>query len=150
MRIKNYSGRNFKKKRSRDVLSQKKRSFLMSKISSRGTKFEKEFIAPLKKCTKKSFKINVSNIKGKPDIVFVKEKVCIFLDSDFWHGWQYSRWKHLLKNNFWRKKIENNRLRDRKTTSYLCSRGWKVLRFWEHEIKKNPEKAIKKVIAVLK
>lgn len=118
----------------------------MSKIKSKNTKFEKEFIAVLKKFTNRKFKTNVSSIKGKPDIVFIKEKICIFLDSDFWHGWQYTRRKHLLKNSFWRKKIEATRKRDKKITIYLRNSGWRVIRIWEHEIKKNPEKAVNKII----
>lgn len=149
-KIRNYSNRNFKKKRSRDSLSGEKRSELMTKIKSRGTRFEKEFTDDLKNKTNKKFKRNVSSIKGKPDLVFMKEKLCVFLDSDFWHGWQYPRWKHLLKNNFWRDKIENNRRRDLLTTQHLKRRGWKVLRMWEHEIKKDKEKAIRKVIKFLK
>jgi DNA mismatch endonuclease (patch repair protein) len=129
-----------------DKFSKKKRSEIMSKIKSKNTKFEKEFIAVLKKFTNRKFKTNVSSIKGKPDIVFIKEKICIFLDSDFWHGWQYTRRKHLLKNSFWRKKIEATRKRDKKITIYLRNSGWRVIRIWEHEIKKNPEKAVNKII----
>lgn len=112
----------------------------MSKIRSKNTKLEKEFILVLKKIIHKKFQTNVISIKGKPDIVFQKEKVCIFLDSDFWHGWQYNRWKYLLKNNFWQEKIENNRKRDKKTTNYLRKNGWTVLRFWEHQIKTEIDK----------
>src|SRR3990167_10097879 len=136
-KTKNYLNRNFKKERSEDLLATKKRSELMSKIRSRNTKFEREFIYALKKSTRKKFKTNVVSIKGKPDIVFQKEKVCIFLDSNFWHGWYYPRWKHLLKNDFWKKKIENNRARDRKNTAYLRNNDWKVVRVWGHEIKKD-------------
>lgn len=118
----------------------------MSKIRSKDTKFEKEFIAALKKATRKKFKTNVASIQGKPDIVFEKNKICVFLDSDFWHGWQYPRWKHLLKNDFWRTKIENNRKRDEKTTAYLRRHGWKVVRIWEHEVKRNQRDVIEKVI----
>ena len=150
MRIKNYLGRNFKRKRKRDVLDKKGRSVLMSKISSRETKFEKAFISLLRKFTKKQFQTNAVSIKGKPDIVFQKDKVCIFLDSNFWHGWYYPRWKHLLKNDFWREKIENNRKRDRKTTAYLSKKSWTVLRIWEHEINKNPEKVIAKIKKALR
>ena len=108
----------------------------MSKIRSSNTKFERKFIAAFKTLTKKKFQTNVALIKGKPDVVFQKDKICVFLDSDFWHGWQYPRWKHLLKTEFWRKKIENNRKRDKKTTAYLRENGWKVLRIWEHNFKK--------------
>ncbi len=144
-KTRNYLNRNFKKERNKDLLPTKKRSKLMSKIRSRDTKFEREFIAVLKKATRKKFQTNVSSIKGKPDIVFLKDKICVFLDSDFWHGWYYPCWKHLLKNDFWRKKIENNRKRDKKTTLYLRKQGWFVFRFWEHKIKRDAKKAIKKI-----
>lgn len=149
-RTKNYLNRDFKKERSNDPLPTKKRSELMSKIRSRDTKFEREFIFALKKATQKRFRTNVGSIKGKPDIVFLKNKICVFLDSDFWHGWYYPRWKHLLKNDFWREKIENNRKRDKKTTIYLRKGDWKVFRIWEHEIKKDSEKVTNKIVKFLK
>jgi len=144
-RIKSYLGRNFKKKREDDKISKGKRSSLMSKIRSKDTKFEKDFISSLKKATRKKFRTHIIDIKGKPDVVFYRNKVCIFLDSDFWHGWQYPRWRHLLKNDFWREKIEQNRTRDKKTTVFLKRRGWKVLRFWEHQIKVDTEQCLMRV-----
>ena len=149
-KTKNYLNRNFKKERSDDLLPTKKRSELMSKIRSRGTKFEQEFIVSLRKATRKKFQTNVASIKGKPDMVFQKDKICIFLDSNFWHGWYYPRWKHLLKNDFWREKIENNRSRDRKTTAYLRKNGWTVLRYWEHQLKSGAPEIIKKIIEAIK
>ena len=147
---KNYLGRNFKKIRTSDKLNKKARSSQMSKIRSSDTEFERGFIVELKKRTRSKFETCVSSIRGKPDIVFKNKKVCIFLDSDFWHGWQYSRWRHLLKDDFWRKKIQNNRNRDKKTTLYLKNRGWIVLRIWEHKIKENSEKCLNKIVQSLK
>src|SRR3989339_144875 len=141
-KTRNYLNRDFKKKRSNDLLPKRKRSELMSKIHSKKTKFEHEFIIKLKKSTRVKFQTNVSTIKGKPDIVFLEKKICVFLDSDFWHGWQYPRWKHLLKNDFWREKIENNRKRDKKTTVYLRKNGWNVIRIWEHDINHNLSKSL--------
>lgn len=129
-----------------DRFSKKKRSEIMSKIRSSKTKFEKRFVSDIKKQTREKFKSNVNEIKGKPDIVFEKQKICVFLDSDFWHGWQYPRWGNILKNDFWKRKIENNRKRDRRTTSYLRNRGWKVLRIWGHQIDKQFNEMINKVI----
>src|SRR3989338_264397 len=149
-KTKNYLNRNFKKERSDDLLPAKKRSELMSKIRSRDTKFEREFIISLRRATRKKFQTNVASIKGKPDIVFQKDKICVFLDSNFWHCWYYPRWKHLLKNEFWREKIKNNRERDRKTTAYLRKNGWTVLRIWEHEVRRDLEKTIAKIIQFLK
>lgn len=145
-RIKNYQGRDFKRKRRKDTLSKEKRSSVMSKIRSRGTKFEKDFIQELKKRVRNKFEVNVKEIRGKPDIVFRRKRVCVFLDSNFWHGWQYPRWKHLLKNDFWRGKIEKNRKRDRNTTQYLRREGWTVIRIWEHLIKTDFERALGKVL----
>src|SRR3989344_4647755 len=137
IKIKNYLGRNFNKERVPDKQSTQSRSSQMSRIRSKNTKFEEEFISKLSTLYDGRFITHVGAIKGKPDIVFEKEKVCVFLDSDFWHGWQYPRWKHLLKNDFWKKKIENNRARDRKNTAYLRNDDWKVVRVWGHEIKKD-------------
>lgn len=146
----NYLNRNFKKKRSNDLLTPRKRSKRMSGIRSRQTRFEMEFIAALRKSTSYRFRTNATDIKGKPDIVFWKQKLCVFLDSDFWHGWQFPRWKHLLKNDFWRTKIIVNRRRDLKTTSYLRRHGWHVVRIWEHAIKSNRNFQISRITEVLK
>lgn len=132
-----------------DKFSKSKRSEIMSKIRSSNTKFEENFIYDLKKKTRKQFKRNVKDIRGMPDIVFEKERLCIFLDSDFWHGWQFSRWKESLKNDFWKNKIENTRKRDRKTTAYLRKSGWKVIRIWEHQLKKKNDEMIAKIISNL-
>ncbi|MDP2940474.1 MAG: DUF559 domain-containing protein [Candidatus Omnitrophota bacterium] len=118
----------------------------MSKIRSSNTQFEKDFVAELRKKTRKSFRTNAGDLKGKPDIVFQKEKICVFLDSDFWHGWQYPRWKRILKNDFWKRKIENTRNRDMKTTVYLRRKGWKVLRIWSHQIDEQSDATLNKVI----
>lgn len=145
----NYLGRNLRKKREPDKITKERRSSLMSKIKSGGTKFENDFVDKLKSKTEEKFRLHAKEIKGKPDIVFDSHKVCVFLDSDFWHGWQYPRWKHLLKNDFWRNKIEANRARDKKNTKWLRRNGWTVLRLWEHNIKNDTEKQINKVLALL-
>lgn len=133
--VTNKLGRNFNKKRQKDKITPEKRSAVMSKIRSRGTRFERDFMVELAKRVRDKFETNVASLRGKPDIVFRKKNICVFLDSNFWHGWQYPRWKHLLKNDFWRDKIEKNRKRDCDTTRYLKRNGWKVIRVWEHSIK---------------
>ncbi len=142
----NYLNRNFNKERSEDKLSKDERSKRMSLIRSKSTKFEEDFIKSLSKATRKKFKTHVRAIRGCPDIVFEKDKLCVFMDSNFWHGWQYPRWKHLLKNDFWRNKIENNRRRDKKTTQFLRKNGWTVIRIWEHGIKKGTKKNIELIM----
>lgn len=147
-KINNKLGRNFQKQRTTDKLSKEKRSVLMSKIRSKNTQFENNFIKELQKVSLK-FKTHVNTIKGKPDIVFTKQKVCVFLDSDFWHGWQFPRWRHLLKNDFWKSKIENNRKRDARTTRHLRRIGWRVIRLWEHQLKINSSENIEAIRRML-
>ena len=142
----NYLGRNFKKLKGKDRLSKEGRSLLMSKIKSKGTEFEKRFILLLRRATKSRFSTNVAELRGRPDIVFERARLCVFLDSDFWHGWQYPRWRHLLKDDFWKSKIERNRKRDLRITAYLRRNGWRVLRLWEHKIKKDSTKSVESVV----
>ncbi len=148
-KIKNYAGRNYKRERIPDKQTPLSRSSQMSKIRSRNTKFEEGFINQLSAVSPKKFLTHVRAIKGNPDIVFERQKLCVFLDSDFWHGWQYPRWKHLMKDDFWRSKIENNRKRDLKTTRFLKRNGWRVVRIWEHSILKDPDLAIQNLIRLV-
>src|SRR5258708_2783456 len=119
----NFVGRNYKNRRHKDKLSKEQRSSLMSRIRSKNTGLEKSFLRLLRKSTKLKFKTYIKRIRGTPDIVFEKEKIIIFLDGDFWHGWQFPRWKHQMKNEFWREKIEGNRRRDKRVHRYLKNRG---------------------------
>lgn len=119
----------------RDRFTLKQRSSLMSKIKSKETRFELSFISILRKRTRRKFETHVRDVFGTPDIAFRKDKVCIFLDSDFWHGWYFPKWKNDLKNDYWREKIGQNRIRDKKVTRRLRSEGWTVFRFWEHDLK---------------
>ena len=150
-RKKNHLGWNFKREKGEDKLSPKDRSNLMSKIRSQGTKFENEFTEIIKKRAKKKFDRNAKDIMGKPDMVFRKARVCVFFDSDFWHGWQFPRWKHLLKNDYWQKKIERHRNRDSKVTTTLRKQGWTVIRLWGHDVKgKQLEAKLNRLIECLK
>lgn len=148
-KLKNYAGRNYQKERTPDKQSPLSRSSQMSKIRSKNTRFEASFIDKLQAICVKKFTTHVRTVKGNPDIVFATEKVCVFLDSDFWHGWQYPRWKHLMKNDFWRSKIENNRKRDLKNTRLLRKDGWKVIRLWEHSIIKDSDHEIQRIIKLI-
>lgn len=86
------------------------------------------------------YRKNVNSIIGKPDIVFIGKKVAVFCDSEFWHGFDWENRKNDIKSNqdFWITKIERNMERDFEVTKTLEETGWKVLRFWGKDIKKNP------------
>lgn len=124
----------------RDALSKRKRSVLMGKIRGKNTKFEKLVMNELRKRGVK-FVTHYKGLPGKPDIVHVRKKIAIFLDSDFWHGWRFPAWKNNL-SAFWIDKIEMNRHRDRRTTRKLREAGWSVMRVWEHRLARDYEGVI--------
>lgn len=132
-----------------DVFTKKKRSEVMSKIRSKNTKAEKIVFRELKK-RGIYFQKYYSRIISKPDIALPKKKKVIFIDGDFWHGWQFAKIKNKLPKKYWREKIESNIKRDRKIRVKLKKEGWKTLRIWEHEINQNTIKAINKIIFFIK
>ena len=89
-------------------------------------------------------------VAGKPDFAWPGRKIAVFVDGCFWHG--CVRCKTLPGTNveFWQKKIETNRARDKRVTKLLRIDGWTVLRFWEHDVKRNPKKAVLRIVAAVK
>lgn len=127
------------------------RSKLMAKIGSKNTKPE---IAFRKELWKKGYRyrINVKNLPGKPDIVLNKYKVVVFIDGEFWHGFNWNEKKKRIKSNrgFWIPKIERNMQRDEENNLKLKELGYFVIRFWERDIKNEVEKCVEFTISCLK
>ena len=127
-----------------DKFDKKTRSTIMSKIRAKNTSLEVNFRKLLWKYGLKGYRIHYK-LPGKPDIVFVSKRIVIFLDGDFWHGYNWKKLGKIPPKEYWQDKIQKNIDRAKKYNRMLRKDGWNVLRFWEHEIKKNPEKCIKKI-----
>lgn len=127
-----------------DTVSKKKRSEIMSKIKSTETAIEDKFRKGL---WRRGFRYrkNVKNMIGKPDIYFSRKKIVIFLDSCFWHGCKLHCRMPKSNIEYWEGKIKRNKKRDAEVTKYYKNNNFAVLRFWEHETKKDLDKAINKV-----
>ena len=125
-----------------DVFSKEKRREVMSKIRSHGSKIELRF-EQLLAANEIKFEYQ-PNIFGKPDF-FIKPNLAIFCDSSFWHGRNWKKLKMQLKEGYWQEHIANNIKRDRLVNKTLKNQGYTVLRFWDNEINKRPEKVVKKV-----
>jgi len=114
------------------------RSKIMKSIKGKGTKIE---VMLAKALWHKGirYRKNDRRVFGKPDLSIKKHKIAIFVDSEFWHGKDWETNKHRIKSNvgFWHKKIEGNIKRDTFVNETLLKNGWKVLRFWGDDIKKN-------------
>lgn len=133
-----------------DVLTKEQRRRNMQAIKASGTEIEKTLRKALSQegfC----YRLNARNVLGKPDIVFVREKVAIFCDSEFWHGKNWPKEKKRIGTNtkFWHEKIENNIRRDKKVNRGLKREGWIVIRFWGKDVRKYTDKCVLKVKKVL-
>jgi DNA mismatch endonuclease (patch repair protein) len=99
------------------------------------------------------YRKNVSSLPGKPDLVFLRQKVVVFCDGDFWHGrdWKELRVKLRGGHNaeYWISKVEGNRKRDLVNKARLESAGWAVLRFWETDIKASPSSIVETIRVAL-
>lgn len=125
----------------------------MSRIKSSNTKLETAFLKHLSSSLYPKgyrYRKHYSRLPGKPDVVFIKQRLAIFLDGDFWHGYNLKKLGKKVPKKYWLAKIEKNIMRDKKNNAQLRRKGWIVLRFWEHQIKKDPRKAIKKIEKALK
>ena len=129
-----------------DIFTPEKRSWVMSRIRSKDTKIEKKMASILRK--NKIHYRRYPKLFGSPDFI-VEKKVLLFCDGDFWHGYQYDKKKKPQKK-FWREKIERNMARDRKVSRTLRREGWSVIRIWEHDIEKNPDKCVRKILNILR
>lgn len=131
-----------------DNLTPEQRRKNMQNIRSEGTRPEQLIAKELRK-RKIYFAKNVKTIFGKPDFVFRKKRITVFVDSDFWHG--HKKRCIMPKSNceFWEQKIERNKQRDKAVNRELRRKGWVVIRLWERDIKRDLLKTINKVLNVL-
>lgn len=90
------------------------------------------------------FRKNV-NLLGKPDIALKKYKIVIFIDSCFWHCCPIHGNMPKSNQEYWEKKLNRNRNRDREVNKFYIENGWNILRVWEHEFKEDFMKAIIKI-----
>ena len=120
----------------------------MSKIRSRNTQVEKIVFREL---TKRGiyFQKYYRRAIGNPDIALPKKKKAIFIDGDFWHGYQFLKLKKRLPKKYWLEKIEKNIKRDKVNRAKLKRDGWQILRIWEHEIQRKQGVSMGKIIKFL-
>lgn len=89
-----------------------------------------------------------ATVFGKPDFIFRAQKLAVFVDGCFWHGCRYHCRLPASNESYWHPKILRNQLRDKSVTRELRKRGWRVLRIWEHELRK-PERVINRITTTL-
>jgi DNA mismatch endonuclease (patch repair protein) len=123
----------------------------MSQVRSKGNvTTEKRLASLLRSAGLRGWRRHQS-LLGRPDFVWLKQKVAVFVDGCFWHGHECGR-NLTPKTNVkaWREKIERNKDRDRQVTRRLRRQGWQVVRIWECQLAELPVRCIGRIQRALK
>jgi DNA mismatch endonuclease, patch repair protein len=132
-----------------DNLTPEQRRKNMQNIHSADTKVEL-FVARELRKRKIYFARNVRSLFGKPDFVFRRKKIAVFIDSDFWHGHPKRCIMPKSNRRYWNSKIKRNKERDRKVNKVLKNSGWIVLRIWEYDLSHYFNRVLGRIIRAVK
>ena len=130
-----------------DIMSPETRSAVMSRIRGKDTTPELALARGLR-AMGFYFSRHPKDLPGRPDVVFRRLRLAVFIDGDFWHGWRFPLWEHKLSPK-WREKIAANRNRDRRNFRRLRRDGWHVIRLWEHQMEQAPTACLNRVAQVV-
>lgn len=121
-----------------DILTKEQRSYCMSRIRGKDTAPEIDLRKAISGAGLRGYRLHYK-LPGKPDVVFPRRRIAIFIDGCFWHRCPKCFVVPETNNSFWMEKLANNMNRDRVVDAELKRMGWQVVRIWEHEI---PNKGI--------
>lgn len=131
-----------------DVFSKEKRSEVMARIRSHGNATTEKRLAEVLRAARLSgwrrqIVIKRDGTRGvRPDFVFRRERVAVFVDGCYWHGCPVHGTRPKQNRRFWDAKIARNKERDAEVTRALRRAGWKVVRIWEHALKAGQDAAV--------
>jgi DNA mismatch endonuclease (patch repair protein) len=131
-----------------DNLTPQQRSYCMSRIKGKDTGLEMRVRSALHRRGLR-FRKHLKDLPGKPDIVFRKARVAVFVDGDFWHGYRFPSWEDKV-SDFWKKKINKNRERDAANHRKLRQMDWTVIRLWQHEVEEDFDACIDRILAAVR
>lgn len=127
-----------------DVFSKRKRSRVMAAIRSKGNKAtEIKLISIFRAHGITGWRRN-QKLSGKPDFVFRKERLAVFVDGCFWHGCPKHSRTPRSNVAYWEKKLARNKARDKRVSRELRTHAWRVVRIWEYQLK-NEEMIVRRI-----
>jgi DNA mismatch endonuclease, patch repair protein len=133
-----------------DILTPSQRSARMALVRSKGNKTTELRLIRLMRARKISGWRRGSKLPGRPDFVFPRELVAVFVDGDFWHGNPNTYSAPVANDRFWLTKVTNNRRRDRRVNRVLRARGWSVIRIWESSLRQRSWREVERLARCLK
>jgi DNA mismatch endonuclease, patch repair protein len=132
-----------------DHLSKAGRSRNMAAIRSKNTGPELALRAALRAAGATGYRVHFKGLPSRPDVVFTRWKVAVFVDGAFWHG-HPDHFDPARAAPYWREKISRTQERDRLADEALRSQGWTVIRFWDFELADSPEDMVGRVLHALR
>ena len=133
-----------------DTVGPRRRSEIMARVRSpRNLSTEWKLRSFLIRSGLKGWRVTLPGLVGNPDFAFPKKKVAVFVDGCFWHGCPKCYRAPKSQKEYWSQKIESNRSRDKRVRRELVTTGWRVLRIWECDLEKHPDRCVKKIGAAL-
>lgn len=133
-----------------DFVSAEARSLIMSKVKSKGNlTTEMRMVEAFRRLGVVGWRRHLKVGNSRPDFVFRREKIAVFLDGCFWHSCPLHGSLPRSNRAFWESKFKSNSERDLRNCEELKSLGWNFVRFWEHSIKSQPDKCATDVLLLL-
>lgn len=126
------------------------RSRTMAAVRSTGNRSTEWRLRPyLIQAGLRGWKVQAFDLPGKPDFIFLKERVAIFVDGCFWHGCPSCFRMPQTNKKYWQDKITRNIKRDKQNLKKLRALNWKVIRLWEHQLKESPIDCINRIRTII-
>jgi DNA mismatch endonuclease (patch repair protein) len=129
-----------------DIFSAEKRSSVMAAIRGKGNRSTEGRLAALLRSSKiAGWKLHDKTLPGRPDFCFASRNLVVFVDGCFWHACGKCFRLPASNRKFWLHKIQSNVIRDKNVNRQLRKLGFKVVRFWEHEIERRAPRVLQLV-----
>lgn len=130
-----------------DTMTREQRSRCMSQIKGQDTGPELRLRRAL---WKRGWRFRVKNhLPGRPDLIFPAQQVAVFVDGCFWHGCPKHGVAPKSNKQFWNHKLRANIARDSEVSRRLNKVGWRVIRFWEHDVNDNLNRVLQRTERLL-
>lgn len=117
-----------------DIYKPAKRSLIMSRVRSANNLATEVRLIELFRLVGISGWRRKVKLFGKPDFVFPRHRIAVFVDGCFWHCCPQHSSQPDSNRAFWSAKLARNKQRDLLVTRTLRKRDWHVLRIWQHEL----------------
>jgi DNA mismatch endonuclease (patch repair protein) len=133
-----------------DTFTKSERSEIMRRVKGCDTKPELILRRLLRSAGVTGYKLNRKDLPGRPDLVISRDRIAVFVDGCFWHGCPRCYRRPSSNRIYWDAKVERNMRRDRRQRGALRRLGWRVIRIWEHEVVKQPDRCVTKILSRLR